>query len=129
MTGDRKASLTVTAPPLTKLAIVRVWPALPPVRPMIVPCVKGVVVVGTPCMTVVVDAPPAENFAARLDRLNRHIASPKTWVQLDCDSRRGIWMLSNSRCERHLISMPVRLQPMSEMRPENRMTVPELVSP
>ena len=95
-----------------------------PVIPTIVPWVNGVEVLGTPTIFVCVVPDPAEKLTARLARSNWHIASPKTWLQVGCHSRRGIWIFKSSRCDRHFMSIPVRLQSMSEIRPANITTVP-----
>src|SRR5437763_11342060 len=99
-------------------ATVRLAPAFAPVTPITVPWIYrfGGVGLREVAICASLEAGPAENVACMLDRSNRHIASPKVWVQDDCHSRRGIWIFRSSRCERHLRSMPVREQSISEMR-------------
>ena len=80
-------------------------------------------------ITVGVEPAPAENVMERLSRSNWHIGPPKTCAHEACHSRRGIWILRSSRCDRHFNSMPVRLQSMSDIRPAKSTTVPGLVSP
>src|SRR5437764_694189 len=113
------------------LATVRLDPAFAPVTPIKVPWIYRFGGVGLTDVAIwaSLEPSPAENVACMLDRLNWHIAPPKECVQDDCHSRRGIWIFRSSRCERHLTSMPVRVQSISEMRPAKRTTVPKLVSP
>src|ERR1700730_11624210 len=112
-------------------ATMRLDPAFAPVTPITVPWIYKFGGVGLTDVAICasLERDPAENVACRLDRSNWHIASPRVCVQDDCHSRRGIWIFRSSRCERHLTSMPVRVQSISEMRPAKRTTVPGLVSP